>query len=94
MDGQRTCIQTERFGKMESDIKTIFKHIDEQLTITKAVYELAAEVRVMNERMENMTRAQQEMREDLDELKAVELHHPDRYHRPGGRLVFQIGLNP
>ncbi|MDL2254574.1 hypothetical protein LJC49_11030 [Ruminococcaceae bacterium OttesenSCG-928-I18] len=71
MEPGHICQKQKELGQLQSDVKTIFKRIDEQMTITKAVYELAAEVKVMNERMETMAKAQQEMRDDLDELKSV-----------------------
>ena len=71
MENGHICQKQKELGQLQSDVKTIFKRIDEQLTITRAVYELAAEVKVMNERMETMAKAQHEMRSDLDELKSV-----------------------
>ena len=65
------CLQQGAMAKMENEIKTISKHMDEQTRISNAVYELTAEVRVMNERMTTLTEAQAAMRADLEEMKAT-----------------------
>lgn len=87
-DMPHTCQQLERIATMENNIKTIFKRMDEQLTITKAVYELTAEIKVTNERIENLTKAQNIIKDDLEELKATPRN---RWNALIGVIISAIG---
>ena len=68
---QHQCSQLGAIARLDSEIESIFKRLDEQLSISKAVYELAAEVKVMNERMTSIVKTQAEMRVDLEEMKST-----------------------
>lgn len=97
------CLQQGTIAKMENEIKTILKRMDEQIRITNAVYDLTAEVRVMNERMTTLTEAQAAMRVDLEEMKATPKNRWNTLITGaisaiiGGIIafvLFQIGLKP
>jgi len=70
MDNNYVCSKEADIGGLKSDIKTIYKQMEKQLTITNAVYELTAEMRVTNSRLENIEHGQHQLKEDVDELKA------------------------
>ena len=55
---------------LKSDVRTIFKRVDEQLALSKAVYELVAEIKVMNEKLQNLSDKQEAMSKELEALKA------------------------
>lgn len=63
------CKKEGDIAILKTDVKTIFKRMDEQLSITKAVYDLAAEIRVMNNRLQTMEKGQIELKKDVEELK-------------------------
>ena len=48
------CIKEGDIAALHADIKGIFKRMDEQLTISKAVYDLVAEIKVMNIELKNL----------------------------------------
>ena len=56
---------------LKSDVKTIFKRVDEQLALSKAVYELVAEVKVMAEKLQNLSDKQEAMSKELEALKTL-----------------------
>jgi len=63
------CKRDGEIATLKTDIKTIVKRMDEQLSITRAVYDLAAEIRVMNNRLQTMEKGQIELKKDVEELK-------------------------
>lgn len=68
------CVHCSKEGEiagLKSDIKAIFKRIDEQIKLVEAVHDLAAEMRVMNVRLQTIEDGQKQMKEDMDEMKAV-----------------------
>ena len=56
---------------MQAEIKSIFKRMDEQLALSKAVYELAGEIKVMGERIKSLGEGQIRLQQDVEELKAT-----------------------
>ena len=97
------CLQQGAMAKMENEIKTIFKRMDEQMRITNAVYELTAEVRVMNEKMATFSESQAAIKADLEELKSTPKNRWNTLITGalsaivGGLIafvLFQIGLKP
>jgi len=64
------CKHEGKIAALESNINTVFKRMDEQLTVTKAVYELAAEIKVMNQRLEAIEAEQKRSRKNFEELSA------------------------
>lgn len=64
------CTKEGAIAGLQSDVKTIFKRMDEQLSITKAVYELTAEIRVMNNRLKTIENGQEQLKQDVEEMKA------------------------
>ena len=63
------CNKEGDLAILKTDVEIIFKRMDEQLSITKAVYDLAAEIRVMNNRLQTMEKGQIELKNDVEELK-------------------------
>jgi hypothetical protein len=72
MENNAHCKKEGDIAALKSDIKTIFKRMDEQLTITKAVYDLTAEIRVMNSRLETIESGQRQLKEDVDSVKVID----------------------
>lgn len=69
MENYAVCKKEAEIAGMRTDIKTIYKRMDEQLSLTKAVYDLAAEIRVMNQRLETIESCQTQLKDDVEELR-------------------------
>ena len=65
-----TCKRDVEIATLKTDINTIFKRMDELLSITKAVYDLTSEIKVMNNRLATMEKGQADLKKDIDEIKA------------------------
>ena len=65
------CIQVAEVAGLKSDVKTIFKRMDDQMSMSNAISELTAELRVMNERITNMAADQKRTREEVEKLKGA-----------------------
>jgi hypothetical protein len=64
------CIKEGEIAGLQSDVKTIFKRMDEQLEITKAVYDLTSEIRVMNNTVKTIQGGQEQLKKDVEDLKS------------------------
>jgi len=64
------CKRDGEIATLKTDIKTIVKRMDEQLSITRAVYDLTSEIKVMNNRLATMEKGQADLKKDIDEIKA------------------------
>ena len=67
---EHSCGKQADIAELKSDVKAIFKRIDEQVMLAKAVYDLVAEVKVMNVRLAGLALAQDQFKKDVDALKA------------------------
>jgi len=75
------CSRERDLATLQSEVGAIFKRMDEQLTITRAVYDLAAELKVMNQSIDILSKGQDRLTHDVEELKA----------KPGRRWDSLIG---
>lgn len=65
------CTKQAEIAKLQSEVDAIFGRIDEQLSLTKAVYELIAEVREISVKLQVITDSQQLLKKEVDELKST-----------------------
>jgi len=64
------CIKEKDLATLQSEVKAIFKRMDEQLGVTRAVYELTAEIKVMNQSITTLATGQDQLKRDVEELKS------------------------
>lgn len=80
MNETHTCIREGDITRIQTEIRTIFKRIDEQTEISKSVSEMAACVKVMatemknmdermNDKMTGLTKTIESVETDVKELK-------------------------
>ena len=60
---ENVCSHEKEIASLMEQNKTIFRYLDEHAALTRSVYELAAELKVMNTELKNI-------RADISELKA------------------------
>lgn len=66
---ETACSHEKEIASLMEQNKTIFKRLDEQASLTRSVYELAAELKVMNSELKSMRQDMAELKSDLDEIK-------------------------
>lgn len=63
------CSKATDIATIQQEVKAVWKRIDEQTEMAKAVYELAAEVKVMNVNLTHMNERQADIGKVVDKIE-------------------------
>ena len=64
------CTKERELATLRSEVSAIFHRMDEQLTIARAVYDLAADMKVARQSIDILTNGQEKIAQDVEELKS------------------------
>lgn len=70
MSETHNCTQRENITKLQTEVKAIFKRMDEQTALAKSVTELAASIKIMAVEMQTLRDDITEVKGDVKEMKA------------------------